>query len=43
MIISVGMFDQTIIETFKIDERVKWNSDNDCNIKDKTFFEFYKS
>ena len=35
--------DQTIIETFKVDEGVKLNRANNSNFIDKTFFEWSKT
>lgn len=43
VMIRVGIVDQTIISSFKVDEAVKLNSANYCNFMNKTFFAWYKS
>ena len=43
VVICAVVVDQTIIGPFKVDEGVKLNAANYCNLMDKTFFEWYKS
>ena len=37
-----GIVDQTIIRPFKVDERVKLNGADYCNLMNKTFFTWFK-
>ena len=43
VIIWVGIIDQTISGSFKVEEEVKLNSANYCDFMDKTLFAWYKS